>query len=308
MNPTRPRGDFADSRSARPLGTPPDQPRESVRTGLVFALSLSLSGVVLACRSSEREQPVAAAEPHAQKQDVGTKPPPAPFSVHPVATPKREITIRIEDIKEIEVIDLEVSEPPDFTQGKVGRPRELLRAKHLRLSASSPLAKNRGLVLVTEGPGSRAKTLEAVLVDFKTGEVARFADAHGPIAGMDAAFGKQLVADGLLQSVLIHADGLSVPWVPEGRYQALLDVVINPWAQRDLSSRPQHRVGRQRPRHRVLKMDRSAKATTAAHIRTPVSAARCSPLAHVVLWSVQRRPPGRSQTKRDCQCPRRQAG
>ena len=187
---------------------------------------MSLSCTVLACDSSEREQPAASAEPQAPKQDVGTTPP-VPFSVHPVAKPKRETTIRIEDIKEIEVIDLKVSEPPDFTQGKVGRPRELLRAKHLRLSAGSPMAKNRGLVLVTEGPGYRAKTLEAVLVDFKTGEVARFADARGPLKGMDAAFGKQLGADGWLQSVLIHADGLAVPWVPEGQYQALLDVVMN---------------------------------------------------------------------------------
>ncbi len=149
-----------------------------------------------------------------------------PLRPVPFDDPVREVVITLEDVEPMEVVDIKEVPAPAYSVGKVGRPRELFRAKHLRLSDDAPMAKNRGIVEITDGPGFEAKTLEAVLVDFETGEVARFANAYGTHRGLGVAWGKQL-ADGVPQSVLIHSDGLAVPWVAEGTYRLLTDVVVN---------------------------------------------------------------------------------
>lgn len=154
--------------------------------------------------------------------------PPEPENVGiPFDDPVSDKTITLSQVETVAVKPLEVIEKPQWTKGTFGEPRELLRAKHLRLSDDTPMTANRGIVEITDGRGFDAETLEAVLVDFETGEVARFADAFGSMPGIGLAFGRTKTEGGPEESVIIHPDGLAVPYVPEGSWYRLLDVVVN---------------------------------------------------------------------------------
>jgi len=166
-------------------------------------------------RGPIERQPEPAAPP--EPEDVGV----------PFDEPASDKTIALSDVETVAVKPLRVVDDPQWNKGSLGKPRELLRAKHLRLSDDTPVTDDRGIVEITDGPGFDAKTLEAVLVDFESGEVARFADAFGSIPGLGIAFGRAKLDGDLPEPVIIHADGLAVPYVPEGSWYRLLDVVVN---------------------------------------------------------------------------------
>lgn len=77
--------------------------------------------VALGCDESTATTASTPAVPPAPTQAVGTSRSKRGFPLVPIKKPKREITIRLEDVPEMEVVDVPLVDPPAFVRGKVSR-------------------------------------------------------------------------------------------------------------------------------------------------------------------------------------------
>lgn len=139
-------------------------------------------GLLLACKREEAAADDLASRPRdlPQAQSIGDR------FAEPEFVPKRTVHIKPEDVLPIPQIEASF-DPRKFEARNPGPPRELLRAKHLRLAHAEPLVPNAGIVEVLSDGTDDAKVLEAHLVDFDEGPIAQLVPPSGAVSSRSSA-------------------------------------------------------------------------------------------------------------------------
>ena len=127
--------------------------RQFVLTSVVSAVVVAAAGAfalkTVDCgrkpyEPHEDEHPFARRGPVEREPEPELAPAPEDVGI-PFDDPVSDKTIALSQVETVAVKPLEVIEKPKWTKGTLGKPRELLRAKHLRLSDDTPMTDSRGI-------------------------------------------------------------------------------------------------------------------------------------------------------------------